>query len=84
MAASSLRSRRVMVNRPHISVALREQRAQSILQDHLCRRTGTRFQPALEVLPADRMLDLGMLYFNRDGRLTVPDVLDPIIIAENP
>jgi hypothetical protein len=30
------------------------------------------------------MLDLGMLYFNRDGRLTAPDVLDPIIIAENP
>jgi hypothetical protein len=25
-----------------------------------------------------------MLYFNRDGRLTVPDVLDPVIIAENP
>jgi hypothetical protein len=25
-----------------------------------------------------------MLYFNRDGRLTAPDVLDPIIIAENP
>ena len=30
------------------------------------------------------MLNLGMLYFNRDGRLTVPDVIDPIIIAENP
>jgi len=30
------------------------------------------------------MLDLGMLYFNRDRRPTVPDVLDPIIIAENP
>ena len=45
---------------------------------------GARFRPALEVLHADRMLDLGMLYFNRDGRLTAPDVLDPIIIAENP
>ena len=30
------------------------------------------------------MLDLGMLYFNRDGRLTMPDVLNPIIVAENP
>jgi hypothetical protein len=30
------------------------------------------------------MLDLGMLYFNRDRRLTVADVLDPSIIAENP
>jgi len=49
-------SRRVMVNRPHISAALREQLAQSILQDHLCRRTGARFQPALKVLYADHML----------------------------
>ena len=30
------------------------------------------------------MLDLGMLYFNRDRRLTVPDVLNPIIVTENP
>ena len=25
-----------------------------------------------------------MLYFNSDGGLTVPDVLNPIIVAENP
>ena len=30
------------------------------------------------------MLDLGMLYFNRDRRLTMPDILDPIIVTENP
>src|ERR1700726_3046069 len=30
------------------------------------------------------MLDLGMLYFNSDRGLTVPDVLNPIIVAENP
>jgi hypothetical protein len=35
--ASSLRSRRVIVNRPHISLAFREQLAHSILQDHFCR-----------------------------------------------
>jgi hypothetical protein len=41
-------------------------------------------QPALEVLYANRMLNLGMLYFNRDRRLTVPDILDPFIVPENP
>src|SRR6266849_2099328 len=30
------------------------------------------------------MLNLGMLYFNSDRGLTVPDVLNPIIVAENP
>jgi len=30
------------------------------------------------------MLDLGRLYFNSDRRLTVPEVLDPFIVAENP
>ena len=30
------------------------------------------------------MLDLGMLYFNREQRLTVPNVLDPFIATENP
>ena len=30
------------------------------------------------------MLNLGMLYFNSDRGLTVPDVLDPSIVAENP
>ncbi len=30
------------------------------------------------------MLNLGMLYFNSDRALTVPDVLNPIIVAENP
>jgi hypothetical protein len=30
------------------------------------------------------MLDLGMLYFNRDRRLTAPEVLDPFIVTENP
>jgi len=30
------------------------------------------------------MLNLGMLYFNSDRRLTVPDVLNPIIVTENP
>src|ERR1700674_4492236 len=30
------------------------------------------------------MLNLWMLYFNRDPGLTVPDVLKPIIVAENP
>jgi hypothetical protein len=30
------------------------------------------------------MLDLGMLYFNRDRRLAAPDVLDPFIVTENP
>ena len=74
----------VMVNRPHISVAPREQLAQSILQDHLCRRTGARFQPTLEVLHADHMLNLGMLYFNSGRLLTAPDVLNPINVAENP
>jgi hypothetical protein len=29
------------------------------------------------------MLDLGMLYFNRDRRLTAPDGPDPFILAEN-
>jgi hypothetical protein len=29
------------------------------------------------------MLNLGMLYFNSDRGLTVPDVLNPIIVAEN-
>ena len=42
------------------------------------------FQPALEVLYADGVLDLGMLYFNSDRGLTVPDVLNPSIVAENP
>src|ERR1700688_272949 len=45
---------------------------------------GARFQPALEILYADHMLNLGMLYFNSDRGLTVPDVLNPIIVAENP
>jgi hypothetical protein len=39
--------------------------------------------PASEVLYADHMLNLGMLYFNSDRGLTVPDVLNPIIVAEN-
>src|SRR5712692_5938214 len=30
------------------------------------------------------MLNLGMLYFNSDRGLTVPDVLNPIIVAKNP
>ena len=30
------------------------------------------------------MLNLGMLYFNSDRGLTVPDVLNPIIVTENP
>src|SRR6266852_4178494 len=30
------------------------------------------------------MLNLGMPYFNSDRGLTVPDVLNPIIVAENP
>jgi hypothetical protein len=30
------------------------------------------------------MLNLGVLYFNSDRGLTVPDVLNPIIVAENP
>src|SRR5713101_6980110 len=30
------------------------------------------------------MLNLGMLYFNSDRGLTVADVLNPIIVAENP
>src|ERR1700738_414323 len=30
------------------------------------------------------MLNLGMLYFNSDRSLTVPDALNPIIVAENP
>src|SRR6202795_5193417 len=29
------------------------------------------------------MFNLGMLYFNRDRRLTAPDVLDPSIVAKN-
>src|SRR6266851_5385637 len=73
-----------MVNRQYISVALREHLALSILQDLLFRSTGSRFEPALEVLHADHMLNLGMLYFNSDRGLTVPDVLNPIIVAENP
>jgi hypothetical protein len=30
------------------------------------------------------MLDLGMLYFNSDPRLAVPNVLDPFVISKNP
>jgi hypothetical protein len=30
------------------------------------------------------MLNLGMLYFKSDRGLTVPDVLNPSIVAENP
>jgi hypothetical protein len=30
------------------------------------------------------MLDLGMLYFNHDRSSTVTDVIDPLIIQENP
>jgi hypothetical protein len=30
------------------------------------------------------MLKLGMLYFNSDRGLTVPDVLNPSIVGENP
>jgi hypothetical protein len=30
------------------------------------------------------MLDLGRLYFNKDRRLTVPEVLDSFIVMENP
>jgi hypothetical protein len=30
------------------------------------------------------MLDLGMFYFNRDRRLTVPEVFDPFVVTENP
>jgi hypothetical protein len=30
------------------------------------------------------MLDLGMLYFNSDRRLTAPEVLDPFVVTENP
>ena len=29
------------------------------------------------------MLDLGMLYFNHDRRLTMTDVVDPFIVTEN-
>jgi hypothetical protein len=35
-------------------------------------------------LHANGMLNLGMLYFNSDRRLTAPDVLDPLIVSENP
>jgi hypothetical protein len=30
------------------------------------------------------MLDLGRLYFNRDGRLAAPEVLDPFVVTKNP
>jgi hypothetical protein len=30
------------------------------------------------------MLDLGSSYFNRDRRLTAPEVIDPLIVKENP
>src|SRR5271155_3848514 len=84
MAASSVLSRRVMVNRPHISSALCEDLAQPIFKKHLGRRSRGGFQPRLEVLYPNRVLNLGMLYFNRDPRLAAPDVLDPFIVAENP
>jgi hypothetical protein len=41
-------------------------------------------QPALEVLDANSMLSLKMLYLNRDWRLTAPDAIDPFIVAKNP
>ena len=42
------------------------------------------FQPALKVLHANRVLDLGLLYFNRDRCPTMADILYPFIVAESP
>jgi|SRR5580698_992487 hypothetical protein len=40
-------------------------------------------QPALEILYADHMLNLGVLYFNRSGSDRA-DALNPSFVTENP
>jgi hypothetical protein len=69
-----------MENRPHMPFARRSRiRFFKII---FGRRTRARLQPALKVLYPNGMLDFGMLYFNHDRRLTMTNVIDPIIIPE--
>jgi hypothetical protein len=65
----------------HISDLLRRARVSDFSRSFRP-ASAARFQPALEVLHPNRMLDFWTLYFNKDGRLTVPDVLGPFIVAE--